>query len=143
MFFTCFYLCSICFHMMLVLGGAGEGSENIKKHIKNKPLLQPDTMRCFRRRTCVIQIDSDTIIHILQLPTIDATQTAFATHNIHISESTAMKWREYANDGQTHLVNYNTYASTDVKPTQSCVKWAWSRLNRHTSTEQSEQPPMP
>ena len=84
------------------------------------------------------QIDPITIIQILQLPTIDGTQTAFAAYNIHISESTARKWREYANDGRANLIDCNTYTSIDKKEPQSCMPWIQDLLKRPRQATKNE-----
>jgi hypothetical protein len=43
-------------------------------------------------------VDIEKMLAHLKLETVDATQTAFANSGIHISEATAIKWRELARD---------------------------------------------
>jgi hypothetical protein len=43
-------------------------------------------------------IELEEMLSHLSLETVDATQTAFANSGIHISETTAFRWRELAKD---------------------------------------------
>ena len=78
-------------------------------------------------------IELDTILSHLQLKTVDETQTAFAKSGIHISETTAFKWRELAKEDSVSKLwdddNEDTNpTSPDPKP--KCFQrfsqaWIW------------------
>lgn len=44
------------------------------------------------------EIELETVLANLNLRTVDETQTAFAKNGIHISETTAFRWREMAKE---------------------------------------------
>ena len=60
-------------------------------------------------------VELETVLSHLKLKTIDETQAAFAVCDIHISESTAFKWREMAKENPTQELP-RTYCN-DQNPT--------------------------
>jgi hypothetical protein len=54
-----------------------------------------------KMRSIKKDIGLETALSHLNLKTVDETQTAFALSGIHISESTAFKWREMAKENPT------------------------------------------
>ena len=86
-----------------------------------------------------MSLNPETIAEFLSLPTIDDTQTAFATSNIFISETTAAHWRSM---GDLYAVVETVATVTPATPTpEDAGCWAmvssWGRRQRLTP------PPLP
>jgi hypothetical protein len=83
-------------------------------------------------------IELETILSYLHLKTVDETQTAFAKSGIHISETTAFKWRELAKEDSVSQLwdNANENEDTGTNPASpdpetKCfqrLSQAWKRI---------------
>ena len=67
-------------------------------------------------------LSPEELLFCLRLPTIDDTQTAFAKKGLHISETTAARWRELANDESVILIHEEEHIE-EKAPCHSCWNW--------------------
>lgn len=73
-------------------------------------------------------ISPEELLAYLRLPSTDDTQTAFAKKGLHISETTAKKWRDLANEGDVVLIDTH-YADPPPKACLfPCCNWLRKRL---------------
>ncbi len=81
-------------------------------------------------------ISPEELLTYLRLPTTDDTQTAFAKKGLHISETTATRWRELANEGEVVLIDaqYGNPPEEDVPRgcVLPCCNWLCKKLTTQT-----------
>ena len=85
-------------------------------------------------------ISPEELLTYLRLPTNDDTQTAFAKKGLHISETTATRWRELANEGDVVLIDAQYDASPEEEIPRGCALPCCNWLCRKFATTRTEGP---